>query len=148
MFRILPLRYPPAHMLLQPSHPQYSPALLQLNPNIPETHFNLGALYNKMGNTEKGVKLIDKAYEIVADSTRTGISFIHNSDIDFEKMINKFVENIEINPDDITIYMILGEIYDKRGFTNKALEYYRKYLQLGGNDITIKNRINEINKKK
>jgi len=121
---------------------------LRINPNLGEAHFNMGVLYRRMGKNGLGRSSIEKAFEVIPDSTRAEVSFsreYYNPDIlDFDELIKGFESELKREPEDIDINITIGRLYEIKGEPLKALEYYNRYLELGGNNKSIQQIIDKI----
>jgi len=103
-----------------------------------------------MGKNELVSSSIEKAFEVIPDSTRAEISFpreYYNPNIlNFDELIKGFESDLKRNPENIDVNITIGRLYEIKGEILKALEYYNKYLESGGNNKSIKQRIDKIRK--
>ncbi|MBN2789772.1 MAG: tetratricopeptide repeat protein [Candidatus Delongbacteria bacterium] len=90
---------------------------------------------------EKYVEINPDDEEINTLSTQLTAVFM-----DKDVLIEKYMSNLEKNPEDYSTMTKLGEIYYKDGLNDKANELFEKVLQNNPNDLKIIKRLIRINK--
>jgi len=103
--------------------------------NNPKVFFNIGNMRRLMGEYEEALKYYNKA--LALDSSNPVIlnhmGYVYKKMGDYDKSENAYLQAIVASPDYVNTYINLGILYDD--FLNdneKALYYYKKYLELGG----------------
>ena len=101
----------------------------------PKIFFNIANMRRMMGEYEEALKYYNKALEL--DSANpvimNHIGYIYKKMGDYDKSENAYLQAIVASPGYVNTYINLGILYDD--FLNdneKALSYYKKYLELGG----------------
>ena len=100
--------------------------ILEIDPNIKNALFNLGTVYEELGEDKKAIK----CYERVTNIDPKFIHSYNNLGLIFrkfgenEKAVNYFKKTIEINPTYVKAYNNIGMIYGELGRYKEAIDNY------------------------
>jgi len=126
---------------------QFIDELKQTHPNHPEVLLLSAELELLKGKKMAAISLLEKAYD-KHQHYRT-IDFVY---ADVLASVSEFNDAIKVlrkaerkYPGDLlTIYSKLGEIYELRGDTKRALKSYNDYLDAGGSDPVIYRKVQKL----
>jgi adenylate cyclase len=101
-----------------------SEAAIKINPNIPEAHFSLAAIYSSMGDLGRGLDEMGKAYELDPLSVSTSIffglmSWVAGKQVESFAILEKLRN---LNPRHPRVYSALAEWYMQKQDFLKAQE--------------------------
>jgi WD40 repeat protein/cytochrome c-type biogenesis protein CcmH/NrfG len=117
---------------------------LQLKPeyglvaeHLADVSVRLANNYISAGNDEKNLlnaeKALDRALELRPANNHfySNLSTVYYFEGDFDGSINLLLIAQKLNPDDARVYYNLGHSYRQKGDKQKAIEAYRRYVQMG-----------------
>jgi len=107
---------------------------IELNPKLSTSYYILGVAYNELGDFEKRDENLIKAAEFnfhFKDKSQilTVINLLAK-DKKYEVIKNLYIQAIQIDPDDISLYTGVAATYAKMHNKEKAIEYANKVLEL------------------
>ena len=121
--------------------------VLELDPDHIEAHNNLGVAYRMMGMLEEALREHERVLKLKPDDAGThyNLGLLYLDMEDYERAVSEFERATQLSPGYLSAYKNLGVIYeDNIGDKEKALHYYRKYLELGGDDPRVSEWIKRI----
>jgi len=105
---------------------------IELNPDLPEAHYNLGLAYVKKGKYGKGIASYKKAVELKPDFAlahyRLGATY--GAKGKYNEAITNYKKAIELKPDYADAYHGLGLAYGGKRLYDKEIASYRKAIEL------------------
>ncbi len=122
------------------------------NESLSFGYFNLGYLYNKLGE-DKNIKLSIKAYQKGIEIKPNDVAYNNMGDAydelkEYQKAIKAYQKGIEIKPNDVA-YNNMGNAYDELKEYQKAINAYQKAIEIKPDyDIAYYNMGNAYNKLK
>jgi tetratricopeptide (TPR) repeat protein len=126
----------------------YSSAIAK-NPGLSDAHCNLGKLYDALGKYDDAVKECKAAIELSPSDAvaynNLAVAYLNKGNK--EEAEKAYLSAVELNPDLKEAHLWLGRIYDNQDQKEKAILHYERYLELGGEDAKIKERLEELKKK-
>ena len=106
---------------------------LELQNNPSKAQNCLGVLYYQMGDNERA----RKCYEAAVHSQPDNATFVKNlADFyyvvqkDKEKAVKMYIKGLKINPEDMEIFMALGNISIETGQLESAKDFYKRILNI------------------
>jgi len=120
---------------------------ISINPNMSESLYNLGVLWELKENREKAIENFQKYLDVnpgAGDSARVkGKILILRGDIYYNqlrywKAIETFEEATEVNPDSADAYYSMGMAYDKVEKYEGATEAYKKAVDIAPEHISAR----------
>ena len=93
--------------IIQDAKKEYEEAIktykkaLDLNTDVPETHFNLGSLLHRQGKNEEAITSYKKAIDLKSDFVNAyfNLGLVSQNIGDYEKAIENYKKAIELQPD-------------------------------------------------
>lgn len=126
----------------------YSSAIAK-NPDLSDAHYNLGKLHDATGKYDNAVKEYKAAIELSPNDAvaynNLAVAYLNKGSK--EEAEKAYLKSVELNPDLKEANLGLGLIYDNQDQKEKAILHYEKYLQLGGEDTAIRDKLEELKKK-
>jgi len=108
--------------------------VIELNPNLPTSYYILGIAYNELGDFEKRDENLIKAAELnFPFKDKNQILSIINllaKEKKYDAIKNLYIQAIQIDQNDISLYTGLAATYAKMHNKEKAIEYANKVLEL------------------
>jgi tetratricopeptide (TPR) repeat protein len=100
------------------------------NPDDGNTYNRVGYAYLGLGQMEEALKCFERYRELEPDNPNSHDSYAEclMTMGRMDEAISEYQRAIEINPDFTNPYFMLGNIFREQNDTEKALEYYREYL--------------------
>jgi Flp pilus assembly protein TadD/TolB-like protein len=114
--------------------------VLELDPDNIEAHNNLGVAYRRMGMISEALMEHERVLALKPNDAGThyNLGLLYLDLADYERAVSEFETAIRLEPGYLSAYKNLGVIYeDNIVDKEKALYYYRKYLELGGDDPRV-----------
>ncbi len=104
------------------------------NESLSFGYFNLGYLYNKLGE-DKNIKLSIKAYQKGIEIKPNDVAYYNMGNAydelkEYQKAINAYQKAIEIKPDEHNAYYNMGIAYGELGEYQKAINAYQKAIEI------------------
>ncbi len=104
------------------------------NESLSFGYFNLGYLYNKLGE-DKNIKLSIKAYQKGIEIKPNDVAYNNMGNAygelkEYQKAINAYQKAIEIKPDEHNAYYNMGIAYGELGEYQKAINAYQKAIEI------------------
>ena len=105
---------------------------LELKPDNPTAHMNLGGIYKDLGNLDQALSSTLKSLELKPDNPTAYMNLggIYKDFGDLDLALSSTLKSLELKPDNPTTYMNLGWIYKDLGKLDQALNFTRKSLEL------------------
>ena len=127
--------------IIQDAKKEYEEAIktykkaLDLNTDVPETHFILGSLLHRQGKNEEAMTSYKKAIDLKSDFVNAyfNLGLVSQNIGDYEKAIENYKKAIELQPDFHESIGALGTILQTQGKLEEAIEYYKKALSIQAN---------------
>jgi Tfp pilus assembly protein PilF len=93
--------------------------------------FNMGALYYRDRNYELAIMYYRRSVEKNAKFAMgyRGLGEVHLALDEPEMAFDSFEQALEVSPNDLPSLYELARLYDQKGETEKALEYYRRVVE-------------------
>jgi len=108
--------------------------VIELNPNISTSYYILGLVYDESGNLEKRDENLIKAAELnFAFKDKSQILRIINllvKEKKYNAIKNLYIQAIQIDPDDISLYTGLAATYAKMHNKEGLFIMRKKYLEM------------------
>lgn len=106
--------------------------------------YNLGVVYNNLGNREKARLAYERVLEISPRhlNALNNIGVIYFQMSDFNRAEYYFTEALKVQSNFANAHANLGAVYHNRGEFDKAKAYYERALQLNPQDINSRNNLN------
>jgi tetratricopeptide (TPR) repeat protein len=123
---------------------------VDLDPENPEYALNLGNAYYNAGKFKEGAKIfsdiVDYATDIV--DAWTGLGRCYRALRKYKESAEAYEAAIEIDPEDPDLHLIVGIIHQENLKNYQAaLDHYKEYIRLGGEDPLVQGWIDEVAKK-
>jgi tetratricopeptide (TPR) repeat protein len=119
---------------------------LNINPNYADAHFNLGRLYDSQKKYDKAIAEYEKTLKLTpADAlvhNNLAVALLNKGDTD--GALKSYKAALDIKPDMKEAHLGLGLIYDSKGEKFRAKRHYQKYVDLGGYDEDIIERLEQL----
>ena len=114
--------------------------VLEINPNYPQAHQNLGVMLNRLGRQEEGMAEIRRALEIeplsIIVNRLYGDALFGNRR--FDEALTQYKKTLELDPTFPTTHLSLSGFYQATGKHVESVESYAKYQELAGRPQTAK----------
>ncbi|MCP2605807.1 tetratricopeptide repeat protein [Candidatus Aminicenantes bacterium AC-335-O07] len=124
----------------------------RIKPDFPDAYYNLGLCYEEIGQLATAAEIYKKFIEINPGPAWTAYSKLGEVYIklqQYDKAVTAFEEVIKSTPNDIRANYNLAYAYDMCGETEKAVDIYRKLINLTPDQAeTYYNRIFRVYDKK
>ncbi len=122
---------------------------LNINPNYADAHFNLGRLYDSQKEYDKAIAEYEKTLKLTpADAlVHNNLAVAHLNKGDTDGALKSYKAALDIKPDMKEAHLGLGLIYDSKGEHFRAKRHYQKYVDLGGYDEDIIERLEQLKAK-
>lgn len=122
---------------------------VEVTPNSPSVHYNLGYAYYKKGQIEKAVQEYKRALEINPDyaAAHNNLASIYFDAGLLEQAEYEYYKTLESGGAFWTVYFSLGNLYVAQGRVSDAIKAYRKTLELNPNFQPARQAINLLLKK-
>ena len=122
---------------------------LQADSNNLNAHFNLGSLYQSQGKVGQAITQFQAVTNLNPDYGEArlylGILFVENHQLDKAEQEYQLAQTLM--PHRIDVAYNLGTFYEfHKKDLDRALEYYRSYLKLGGKDARIRRLVDQVQK--
>ncbi|MCK4805915.1 MAG: hypothetical protein KAS91_01910, partial [Candidatus Pacebacteria bacterium] len=108
--------------------------VIELNPNLSTSYYILGLAYNELRDTEKRDGNLIKAAELnFPFKDKNQILSVINllaKEKKYEAIKNLYIQAVQIDPNDISLYTGLAAVYAKMHNKEKAIEYANKVLEI------------------
>ena len=116
---------------------KYYKEVVKIDPSIVFAYYNLGLIYEKLGNIEIAKKYYQRAINLdpLFVHSYTNLGIIFQKEGAKEKAIKYFAKVIDIDPNNFNSYNNLGLVYASQGKYDKAVDNYLKSLRIKGNNI-------------
>jgi len=122
---------------------------IEIVPNYVDAHFNLGRLYDSLDQYDKAIEEYRNAVKLnPADAiahNNLAVALLNKGDN--EKARNSYSAALKLKPDLKEAHLGLGLIYDSEGKLDMAVRHYQKFIDLGGYDEDISQRLEQLKKK-
>lgn len=122
-------------------------------PNQPRAWYEIGRIMEKNGKKEEaeyyylqGLKFLDT--QEVRPEYFSRLYNLYRKQKDDDKALAILRSGIEHLPDNATFHKQLGDYYRKQGIVYRATEEYRQALLLNPKDVTLKRRLDDLQKKR
>ncbi len=104
-------------------------------PEDAESFYNLGTLYNQLGQYEKALTYLHKALELDPKLTMAyqNLAFAYSQQSQFTEVIRAQQKAIEVDPKMVVPHLNLGYSYYNQGHILKAIDCFRETLRLDPN---------------
>ncbi len=104
-------------------------------PNNPKVFFSIGNMKRANGDYDEAMKYYNRALKLDPANPviLNHIGYVYKKLVEYDKAENAYLQAIVASPQYVNSYINIGILYDD--FLNddeKALFYYKKYLELGG----------------
>jgi tetratricopeptide (TPR) repeat protein len=125
----------------------YSSAIAK-NPSLSDAHCNLGKLFDAQGKHDDAIKEYNLAVKLSPNDavTYNNLAVAYLNKGSKEEAEKAYLCAIQLDPDLKEAHLGLALIYDNQNQKEKAILHYEKYLELGGVDTEIKERLEELKK--
>jgi len=110
----------------------YYQKVLKIDPNHLGTNYNLGAIFNSLGENQKAKEYYKKAIEIDPNYTdaHNNLGTVFKELGEYQKAKDFFEKAIEIDPNYATAHNNLGTIFQELGENQKAKDCYKKAIEI------------------
>jgi tetratricopeptide (TPR) repeat protein len=107
-------------------------AALQIDPNLVEAYNNLGITLMQKGNIEPAIKQFQKALQLKPDFIMAENNLKRALAIrkELATEISRLQQFLKENPDNVESHFQLGNLYYRKGDQRRAIQQYKKALQL------------------
>ncbi|UCG39393.1 MAG: tetratricopeptide repeat protein [bacterium] len=104
---------------------------LELDPTLVEARILTGELYVQAEQYDKAREQFEKVFEVDPNSTeaRVGIASVLTAQGDLDGAEAQLLKAVTLNPDPTLALYRLGQVYEKKGQVQKAMETYRDALE-------------------
>ena len=121
---------------------------IELVPDYVNAHFNLGRLYDMLSQYDKAVAQYRKALKLnPADAiAHNNLAVALLNEDKGDEAMKSYSAALKLMPDLKEAHLGLGLIYDSKGNTDRAVRHYQKFLDLGGYDEEISERLKQLKK--
>jgi tetratricopeptide (TPR) repeat protein len=105
---------------------------LQLNPELADTHYNLGGLLTELGQLDDAVKCFNEALKInPADKNAyQGLGRVKNEQGNLDEAVSAYRKAIAIDPDNEEFFEELGKTFSEHAEIEKAVSAYRRAIEI------------------
>ena len=105
---------------------------IQIAPDQPIFHNNLGNAYRDSGCCEQAIACYQKALQIKPDLVETYINMgiAHHQLADFDRAVSAYQKAIELNPNSAEAYYNLGNTFKEQRLFDEAVSCYRQATAL------------------
>lgn len=112
-----------------------------INPNDAESHTNLGAVYQKLGDYPKALQEYSKAKALNPKNltTRFNMGTLYQSQKEYNLAITAYDEVLQFSPKDTSARYYKAQCLNELKQFDKAAEEYRKILAIEPNNTEAKN---------
>lgn len=112
-----------------------------VNPNDAESHTNLGAVYQKLGDYPKALQEYSKAKSLNPKNltTRFNLGTLYQNQREYSLAITAYDEVLQFNPKDTSARYYKAQCLSELKQFDKAAEEYRKILAIEPNNTEAKN---------
>lgn len=109
---------------------------IQADPSYFPSQLNLGILYFKSGRYDDAIKECTKAVTLRPDhpSAHFHLGNAYYAKMWWEEALVEYERVFQLDPDHIDVHFAMGGIYYNRGHKDKAVECWRKYVDLAPED--------------
>jgi len=108
---------------------------LEINPNDPAAHSNLGVVYGDKGMLDEAIVEHEKAIEANPNYAEAhgnlGIAYAEKGMLD--EAITELRKTVELGPSDVKAHYNLGVVYGEKGMLDQAIVELRKTLDIDPN---------------
>lgn len=106
---------------------------LELKPDLPDAHYNLGVIFERRGNMERAMEAYGQELEVSPNSFRAhfGMAKLFGATGRADEMIDHLETTIEINPRFAVGHLYLANAYLERGNLERAIELAKRGIELG-----------------
>jgi Flp pilus assembly protein TadD/TolB-like protein len=119
---------------------------LSISPNCADAHFNLARLYDSQKEYDKAIAEYEKTAKLTpADAlvhNNLAVAKLNKGDTD--GALKSYKDALDIRPDMKEAHLGLGLIYDSKNEKFRAKRHYQKYVDLGGDDEDILERLEQL----
>jgi serine/threonine protein kinase/tetratricopeptide (TPR) repeat protein len=109
----------------------------QINDNLPEAHFSLGAVYLQAGKTSEAIAEFKHGIQVAPNSdegyVRLGDAYTEIGQKD--EAIAAYKKAIEVNPYYWGNHLVLGNVYWSVGANDKAVEEFKRVTELDPENV-------------
>jgi tetratricopeptide (TPR) repeat protein len=119
---------------------QYDPAFDQFATIQPDSKFypnaavHMAIIYYKKKEIDKGIDVLQSAYQIIPDDTKVDIIpylvSLYKEKGSMDEALSLISEGLAIEPENTELIFELGVIYDKQGNVDRAIEEMKKVIAL------------------
>jgi Flp pilus assembly protein TadD len=99
---------------------------VRLNPNFPETFYNLGVAYGELGQSKAAIKSYNRAVHLDPKDWQAycnlGVDYANSQQ--YTKAVNAFRRGAELNPQDMTLFVSIGFNCGRLKRYSEAIEAY------------------------
>ena len=119
---------------------------IKINPNVVESHNNLGALQLELNKFLDAKESLENAIKIKNNffEAYNNLGILYKNQKKFNKAINFFKRCIELNKEHNNAYYNLGETYDEIGDLEHAILNYKNSLKINPNDYAANYNIGDL----
>lgn len=114
---------------------------IKINPNLLDSHLNLGTAYAVQKHHDKAIEEYKKALTINSRSIHAhlnlGVAYSEKGRID--KAIEEYNLVLRMDPNSSKAYLYLGNVYGNAGLFHEAIKYYDISLKLDPTDQAVIN---------
>ncbi len=112
-----------------------------------EVYLNLAAIYGNQGNIDMAMEFLRKAYDVDPELPKTNyaIAFAYMEKNDLDSAEPYLLKAISI-AEDAKAYFLYGELKEKKGLYDEALELYRRAVELDPKNSLYRVRLGYIYK--
>ncbi len=118
---------------------EYYQKSIQLNPQDPESHNNLGILYKKKGMYAEAIKEYEAALAISGYETpeyaHYNLGILYRDRAIYQEAIDHFKKVVQINPRYVKAYNAMGLAYKALGQYEEAIQSFKQAIELDPNDV-------------
>ncbi|HEY5039451.1 MAG TPA: tetratricopeptide repeat protein [bacterium] len=109
---------------------------IKLDPSYFPAQLNLGILLFKAGRYDDSIKECTKAVSLYPThpSAHFHLGNAYYAKMWWEEAMVEYEKVFHLDPNHVDVHFALGGIYLNRGHKDKAVEYWRKYLELAPAD--------------
>jgi tetratricopeptide (TPR) repeat protein len=118
-------------------------AALQISPGLVEAHNNLGIALMQNGKLEMAISQFQKALQLTPDFTKAQSNLRRALAIqkEFDMEISRLQNLLKDNPKNVELHFQLGNLYFRKGDPPKAMQHYKKALELEPNFVPALNNL-------
>ncbi len=119
---------------------------IEIIPNYVDAHFNLGRLHDSLGQYDKAIAEYRKAVKLnPADAiahNNLAVALLNKGES--EEALKSYSAALKLVPDLKEAHLGMGLIYDSKGDKERAIRHYQKFIDLGGFDEDINERLEQL----